>query len=112
VGYYREHYGKILEPLLRKFAKSNGEFHGSYARDVFIDYISGPKGFACDNHVEQWLRECVEDRVLVVLQRAPTVSQAAWIGLQYDQRSYDRLPPMTAGTVEHHWFRWVTVKSR
>jgi hypothetical protein len=72
-----------------------------------IDHVSQGK-WVIDDHAEKFLCEMVADGEIVVLERAPTVSQAAFIGLQYTQGYYNKMPALTPGTVEHHWFRWAT----
>ena len=108
MGQYRDSYGSVLEPLLRRWAKEDGSFHGSFVRDLFCDYVARGR-WAVDNHAERLLLELVNEGELEVLRRAPTASQAAFIGLSYDQRSYARSPLLMPGLVEHCWFKWKTV---
>ncbi len=103
MGLFRKLYGEALEPRIRAAANIMGEFHGSVVRDLFVEYARGR--FSVDTHAEKLLQELVEEGVLETLQRAPTVSQAAFAGLQYDNRSYRALP-WGPGTVEHHWYRF------
>lgn len=102
MGLYRELYGEAIEPKIRAAANAMGEFHGSVVRDLFIEYARGR--FFVDTHAEMLLRELVEERVLEVLQRAPTVSQRAFAGLQYSSQGYRELP-WGPSTVEHYYYR-------
>lgn len=104
MGTYLSLYWAKVEPLLRKSCDSMGQFHGSVVRDILIDHVAKGR-WAVDNQAEQLLQELVREGIVECLERRPTVSQAAFIGLHYDQRDYDRLPSMAPGTVEHHWFR-------
>jgi hypothetical protein len=105
MGIYRQLYGKVIEPLLHEQCEKEGAFHGSSVRDLFIDKVA--KGnWAVDNHAEKLLLELVNEDSLEVLLKDPTKSQAAFIGLQYTQDQYNKLPLMTPGIVEHNWFKW------
>jgi hypothetical protein len=104
VGIYRTLYGPTIEPLLRKYAKENGSFHGSFLRDLFLEHVSKGR-FIVDTQDEQLLKELVADGELEVLQRAPTTSQAAFSGLTYSKQGYEstKWPVNTL----HWWYRWL-----
>ena len=104
-GTYRRIYGKAIEPRLRNAANASGEFHGSVVRDLFIEHSAGR--FFVDDHAEKLLRELVEEGVVEVLQKAPTTSQAAFVGLQYSRESY-RKAMWGPGTIEHYYYRFIS----
>lgn len=82
--------------------KSEATIHGSLVRDFFLEYAQGR--FAVDDHAEKLLRALVEDKVLEVGPRAPTVSQAAFTGLGMSSSTYAKTP-WGPGTIEHYHYR-------
>jgi len=96
---YTSLYSTIVEKL-----QSLERFHGSHVRDLFIDHANGR--FFVDNHAEQLLKELVEAGRLKILERAPTMSQAAFTGLHHTQKSY-RDTPWGPGTREHYFYTWI-----
>lgn len=97
MGLYRKLYPQVTEKVL-----AQGQFHGSSVRDLFIEHAAGR--WMVDDQADRLLQELVEDGVVDMLQKAPTVSQAAFAGLQYTQAGYDRAG-WSAGTREHYWYR-------
>lgn len=103
MGIYRQEYGNIIEPLLRRWAKDDGSFHGSFVRDLFLQYVAQGR-FITDTQDEGLLRELVNEGVIEVLNRAPTPSKAAFAGLSYSRSGYESGKwPVNA---LHWWYRW------
>lgn len=103
MGLYRKLYGDKIEPLIQASLLARGQVHGSEVRDMFIDYAQGR--FAVDDHAERLLTELVEEGVLSAIETpSPTISQAAFIGLQYDKKSY-LAAGWAPGLREHFWYQ-------
>jgi hypothetical protein len=102
---YRRLYPTVEAQVLQHI-KDHGQVHGSAVRDYFIEYAKGR--FFVDDHAEKLLRDLVEDGILEVLHREPSVSQAAFIGLSYSNKAYSKTP-WGPGTVEHYWYRLAKV---
>lgn len=100
MGLYRNLYPKVEALVLAR--ASTGQIHGCEVRHIFVEWAAGR--FCVDDHAEKLLRELVEEGVLLTLQRAPTVSQAAFAGITYSRTGYRDLP-WGPGTVEHYWYR-------
>ncbi len=94
---------RFLYPQVETQLRQLLQFHGSVARDLFIDHARGK--FAVDDHGTKLLRELREAGEIVALERAPTASQRAFAGLSYNRRAYAGL---TVDDVpEHFMWRWV-----
>lgn len=99
MGLYARLYPRVLERL-----KTAPQFHGSWCRDLFIEEAKG--SFSVDNHAERLITELVEEGLIKTLERAPTHSQAAFAGLQYDAKTYAK-QPWGPGLVEHYRYEWL-----
>jgi hypothetical protein len=97
---YRSLYPEV-EALLRQGATVY-QFHGSVVRDLFIEHARGR--FSCDHHATMLLRELRAAGEVEALERAPTVSQRAFYGLQYNTAAYRALA--VDDVPEHHYWRW------
>jgi hypothetical protein len=98
MGFYARLYPQVVERL-----KTSPKFHGSWCRDLFIEHAAGR--WAVDNQAERLIVELVEEGLVKILERAPTHSQAAFAGLQYNAKSYAQ-QPWGPGLVEHHRYEW------
>lgn len=98
MGIFVKLYPQVVERL-----KSAAHFHGSWCRDIFIEFAQGR--FAVDNHAERIITELVEEGQVKISERSPTPSQAAFAGLQYDTKQ-----PWGPGTVEHYRYEWLSKK--
>lgn len=102
MGLYRQLYEKDIWPHIEARLLSQGQVHGAEVRDMFLQLAQGR--FAVDDHAEKFLTELVEEKVLAHSPLAcPTQSQAAFIGLQYNTKSY-RDAGWVPGLREHYWY--------
>jgi hypothetical protein len=102
----RKLYAELEAAILRVLATSR-QIHGSAVVDLWLQTYPG---WIVDTRPEDLLRDLVADGVLVPLERAPTASQAAWAGLQYFHKSYERLP-WGPGVATHHWYALATERA-
>lgn len=93
-----------LYPGVVQRLKETRRFHGSYLRDLFIEDACGR--YAIDNHGERLIRELVESQQIKICERAPTHSQAAFIGLQFSAKAYEKLE-WVPGIIEHYFYEWI-----
>ena len=98
---YRSMYPEV-ESRLRQASDALGQFHGSVVRDLFVEHARGR--FAVDDHATKLLRELRAAGEVEPLERAPTVSQRAFYGLQYNSAGYRALD--VDDVPEHHYWRW------
>jgi|SRR6478609_35671 len=98
MGLYRRMYGSTIEPVFL----SKCQFHGSEVRDALINLAKG--SYFVDDQAEKLIREWVEEGVVQTLQKAPTHSQAAFIGLQYSNKTYKEAV-WGPGIIEHYWYK-------
>jgi hypothetical protein len=103
MGLYRRLYPTVEAQVL-----ALDTFHGSYVRDLFIEFAAGR--FSVDDRADRLIQELVEEGAVETLEKCPTHSQAAFAGLQYSQNGYDRTG-WAAGTREHFRYRVVARKT-
>ena len=99
MGLYARLYPQVANQVLEL---ATVRIHGSKVRDLFVEYANGR--FFVDNHAEALLTEFVEEGLLVYEGPDPTTSQRAFIGLQYDTKSY-RQAGWAPGIREHYWYQ-------
>lgn len=96
---YRELYPRVEVDFLNEI-RTGGRAHGRQLRDFFLDHVQD--GFIDSYACERLIDELIEAKLIMVerMDRPdPTLSQRAFLGLQYRKH-----PGWVSGAKEHFWY--------